>query len=265
MEIDMDEYDRQLFILPPEIWSAITMTDVEATSRDMFEMGLYFPPVKNFDIHATVNRKKMYEWIFKNMDVGIKDNHVFDAVDHLYTYRFRYDFDDSLKNYDWLWGLQDKKNNKIKYYSFDDPDLIQHLDDFYRSKEWYSEDCIERSEAQMKFVQKVLVTTLVATLAAKNIVKDVQKIKKHGANSKKRSKQYSYITTIKIGKISETNRLQEGSGSTVRPHLRRGHIRNQHFGEGNKEIKKIFIQPVFVNADEGWIENQRKAYVVKAA
>lgn len=42
-------------------------------------------------------------------------------------------------------------------------------------------------------------------------------------------------------------------------------IRNQHFGEGNKEIKKIFIQPVFVNADEGWIENQRKAYVVKAA
>ena len=70
-----------------------------------------------------------------------------------------------------------------------------------------------------------------------------------------------------MGEISETHtsNLQDNSHSSPRPHLRRGHIRNQHYGEGNKEIKKIFIQPVFVNADEGWIENQRKAYVVKAA
>jgi hypothetical protein len=37
----------------------------------------------------------------------------------------------------------------------------------------------------------------------------------------------------------------------------------QHFGVGNKETNKIFIQPVFVNADEGWIENQRKEYRIK--
>ena len=49
----------------------------------------------------------------------------------------------------------------------------------------------------------------------------------------------------------------------VRPHLRRGHLRNQRIGEGRKEVKQIFIQPVFVNADDGWIENQRKEYRVR--
>jgi hypothetical protein len=46
------------------------------------------------------------------------------------------------------------------------------------------------------------------------------------------------------------------------PHLRRGHIRQrQHYGPGNHFVKKIWIAPVFVNADPDFV-NQRAAYNV---
>jgi hypothetical protein len=63
---------------------------------------------------------------------------------------------------------------------------------------------------------------------------------------------------LNIGKITETYRSNENSsGGNVRPHLRRGHIRLQRYGEDFKEVKKIFIQPMFVNADKEWIEKQK--------
>jgi hypothetical protein len=107
-------------------------------------------------------------------------------------------------------------------------------------------------------------TLLVVLLATKNADKVTESIKKHGPKSRKRPRNYDYITTIKIGKITETMRSDGDGRGSVRPHLRRGHIRNQRVGEGLKEIKPIFIQPVFVNADEGWINNQRKEYRIAA-
>ena len=92
----------------------------------------------------------------------------------------------------------------------------------------------------------------------------IEAIKKHGPKSRKRPRAYDYITTIKIGKITETMRSDGDGQSSVRPHLRRGHIRNQRVGKGLEEVKPIFISPVFVNADEGWINNQRKEYRIAA-
>ena len=86
----------------------------------------------------------------------------------------------------------------------------------------------------------------------------------HGPKSRKRPRSYEYVTTIKIGKITETMRFDGDGHGSVRPHLRRGHIRNQRVGKGLEEVKPIFIHPVFVNADEGWINNQRKEYRITA-
>jgi hypothetical protein len=259
MEIDMDERDRQLFILPSEIWDAVTRDDVQSTSNDMLELGIYNPPIRFFDVYATASPRKMATWLLKNINYEFR----VDRGDIPITYRFRYDFDEDMANYTWYWGMID--GNKINYFDFDDPRFVETLkieaEAIGFSFDQYSQDMLN----QLRILQSALLTTLITTLAAKNVIKDTQEVKRHGPKSKKRPRTHRYITTIKIGKITETNRQSDGSGSTVRPHLRRGHIRNQHFGEGNKEIKKIFIQPVFVNADEGWIENQRKAYVVKAA
>ena len=106
---------------------------------------------------------------------------------------------------------------------------------------------------------------LIVLLATKNIQKDVETCNK--PNSRNRREQtlskYSSTTTISIGKISKTMRSADGTGGPVRPHLRRGHIRNQPYGTGNSEVKRIFIQPMFINADQGWIDT-KKEYRVTA-
>lgn len=59
--------------------------------------------------------------------------------------------------------------------------------------------------------------------------------------------EYSLAQQIKIKKIDKQYEKGEGKGSPVTPHWRRGHWRTQHHGQGNKEVKQIFIQPVYIN------------------
>jgi hypothetical protein len=109
---------------------------------------------------------------------------------------------------------------------------------------------------------------LVVILSTKNIEKndvvDKDLVRGRFNKSKAYRKDYPITTTITIGKISETHTSSEHGGGTCRPHLRRGHIRTQKYGPNWELSKKIFIEPVFVNADEGWIA-ERRAYNVKAA
>ena len=252
----MTPLDRQLFVLPQEIWDAVTREDVTSTADDMQELGIYCPPVRYFDVYAMVTPRKIAGWLLKNVQYEFR----IDRADVPVSYKFRFDFDDDMKNYTWYWGMID--GNKINYFDFDDPRFIETMRVDARERGLSYEAYSEAQASQLKMLQSAFLTTLITTLAAKNVVKETQEIKRHGPKSKKRPRTHRYVTTIKIGKITESM-PSSGSSHSVRPHLRRGHIRNQHYGEGNKEVKKIFIQPVFVNADDGWIENQRREYRVK--
>lgn len=99
---------------------------------------------------------------------------------------------------------------------------------------------------------------LIAILASRG----VEKVGR--SNSRKKlgigAASHDYITTIKLFPNLERGTDEESRpGKPVRPHLRRGHIRNQHHGHGNQLIKRIWIDPVFVNADEDFIST-RTAY-----
>lgn len=123
---------------------------------------------------------------------------------------------------------------------------------------------ISSYERALLLVGLDLLDILIVLLATKNVEKHVKesKLAKLGIGSKPR---HQYTTSLSIGKVSEATSA-EGQKDiaferSIRPHLRRGHIRRQHYGPGLEFIKKIFIQPVFVNADPAWIA-ERTAYNV---
>jgi len=229
--------DRQLFVLGEDIWNSIDCDDVIATSNALQEINMFKAPFEEFDLNITMSGQQYAKFMKVTDDPESYGADVF--MPRTIRYKIRYDetgiffqYKIKLNNGDFVSRGEIKKNFNDSVKSAD------HFADVYLS-------------------------VLIVLLATKNAEKQTEQVKRHGPKSRKRPREYRYITTIKIGKITETMRSNGESRGPVRAHLRRGHIRNQRFGEGLKEIKQIFIQPVFVNADEGWIENQRKEYRVK--
>ena len=257
----MKDEDRHLFVIGHNVFKSIDKESLQQTLDAMFELDVYHPPFKKIDIRIDSKVKDFFSWINAINTGDFDDN---ENISWTWMYEF-YINDEDKDSFHYAvnrgWGFEDEKESiKTAYRSgfiaqIMKTDNLSTLEDGVRA---FIEN--ERSLARR------VLELLVASLAIKNIEKATVEHKKfEKIKTNKTSQVYKYITTLKIGKITETYRSDGLSNTTVRPHMRRGHIRNQHFGEGNKEVKKIFIQPVFVNADEGWIENQRKAYVIKAA
>lgn len=105
---------------------------------------------------------------------------------------------------------------------------------------------------------------LVVLLATKGVQKD--RVRDGAAcMGIARDRRYQYTTTLTIGAISPRPEAQGESlsGLSRRPHLRRGHIRNQRHGPGLQLFRKIWIDPIFVNEDESVIAT-RTAYNVRS-
>lgn len=67
-------------------------------------------------------------------------------------------------------------------------------------------------------------------------------------------------TVMRIGHVYDQNgnRVGYGSGRTMPVHMRAGHARRQHYGEGNTLEKIVYIPPVLVNFKPGDAVKQPK-------
>ena len=235
--------DRQLFILDDQVWDSMSFDDVENTMNDMKTLGIDKPPCRNFDV---LTKMSVVNRIFEQF-VGRKpsgNNH----TQH-FEMKWRYSFNKDLTespchllacfNNDGIW--HDFLFN------------VTNKNDLDEMTKW-GDGC-----------GLWVLAYLIVALSAKNSAKTVKenKLMKLGIGKKKEGK-YRYTTTVTIGRITETEGTGEGGGWTVRPHLRRGHIREQRYGPNRQYSKKVFIQPIFVNAVEGFVD-QRKAYNVRIA
>ena len=230
-----------LFTIDNTVWDGVDRETVFKTAEALHQMKLFRFPFPTFDVQVHLNEKATQIFFADSShDTPIKT----------FTFRFITTNDDT---------------NEYKY--------RVKLDERFLNSEEIEFQCglrgnsFEKTMAIIRGLDYLSMNTLtlfVVLLATKNADKVTEAVKKHGPKSRKRPRAYDYITTIKIGKITETMRSDGDGQGGVRPHLRRGHIRNQRVGKGLEEVKPIFISPVFVNADEGWINNQRKEYRIAA-
>ena len=238
----------ELFILTSEALGAADAYDIEDTFDEMERMKIAKYPAeriaiavdpqiqlnnffRNLEVVGPEKIKKYKEFIQKNPHTWVLIDVTFNPVDLTAYFRLGYI---NIKTFDY----------------FINPNV---LDPRVATN--------PRMEIFVAFTR-----ALIVLLATRNVEKQrVQNTSRSpSAKNRKASKGFAYTTTIRIGQITKSYGSTDGTGGPKRPHLRRGHVRHQRIGEGRKETKMIFIPPVFVNADKGWIESQRKAYVLKA-
>lgn len=228
-----------LFELDERIFESMDIKDIEKTFFDMDELGLAGPPFSSFVIKANKN-------IIRSL-YGEPPDCMRTKADTLES------------AYIWIKHSEADADGRIKFKS--------SVGVKFRGMElgWYSlSSGIDVDSA--RDVSFDIYMILIVLLGTKNAEKKtrVNTDRSPSPRARKDAKNFSTTTIIRIGKITETMRGSSScAGTKTRPHLRRGHIRNQRYGQGLSETKKIFIAPMFVNADENWIAEQ-KSYKVTA-
>lgn len=246
--------DQQLFRLSPEIWKCVDPDDIDATAADMAEMGLFKSPFKNFAIEVP--------WAFLNAmhrDEITEEDRLYEKTLVLLEYEIKDVIKDSLVKQGFktihMTGLDE--HHRILLPRKDVAEYIKPENDAREIN----------AGLEMVEMAALLFKILVVLLATKNHKADttVNRNLLAGKTNKKNAyrKDYPYTTTIRIGSITESHVKEGDDPRTVRPHLRRGHIRTQRFGPDLAFEKKVFIEPVFVNASQGWIA-KRAAYNVSS-
>lgn len=59
------------------------------------------------------------------------------------------------------------------------------------------------------------------------------------------------VRVLNVRTTTKSESVAAGTGREVAPHVRRGHWRRQRFGVGNKQVRRVRIAPVLVNAHRG--------------
>lgn len=242
------EQHQQVFRLSMDLLDAVDLEELEETRNAMIEMNIFHAPYPEFAIEVSRDFVwNLCEKIWPDFNGGdswrfglfivYNENEANEAIYHGPVY-----------------ALRDNKVHNMH-------DVVSEM----VLKGQITEKDSEKNKLWIRSVSGILFTMLIIFLATKNTEKEqflnkaILKGKTNKTNEHKRN--FPITTTLRIGKITETVGTEGGGGWKVRPHLRRGHIRSQAYGPNREMHKQIFIAPIFVHADEGWIA-ERKAYNV---
>jgi hypothetical protein len=240
-----------LFDIPDKVVESLDVNAVLATSDDMVRMQIDDPPFRDFTVRLSLRSSIVisYEMVKSRLHerndipLGSKKDLADMAADN--------------------WG---DLIMTIRYRNFERTNKGLIFNAFFKaneSKDLKSPSLFSTLDLRIKTaLSRTIYSILIVLLATKNIDRKVVINSARSGSKRARddAKSYSSTTYLNIGKITETCRGSSSgskSGGPTRPHLRRGHIRLQRYGEGLKESKQIFIQPTFVNADKEWIDRQK--------
>lgn len=234
-----DNKRPELFLISSEAYQALSEKEVDATYRDMEELDIARLPYSKTHIGLNIPPHKPMVDVLGQTYGGV------DLANPEYRAMF-----ENEKVID----IQ-VKLRKGKFISIFDVDRVPS---------WLEENEHDAKVAmwqQWQEAEKLCYSfrkALIVLLATKNIIKRRVENKRLKLGIGKKKNNYLYTTTISIPPTSRLPRAAP-TGANVRPHLRRGHIRHQHWGPKSAFVKKIWIQPCIVNADENFVSS-RVAY-----
>lgn len=244
----MKEINRpELFLLSREVVDCSDFNEVEATYKDMEELGIAKLPYSLTDVEITAGLTKEEAERIRNEahEPGKSIAHFTKPQGNEFDCQIRFCF-----------------MNDAYYLTEAKVSLPRLKFDFVPIN---SRSTIEASCCTMNTADRVR-KLLIVLLATKNIVKTRTKDKllALGIGKHKRENfRAIYTTTLSLPpEFVATHQSREkpaAPGVSPRPHLRRGHKRDQRHGPKNQFIKVIWIEPCFVNADETYI-SQRFSY-----
>lgn len=234
---------NELFILAPQTLAAMDAETIDHTVHDMCELGIFNLPYPKVDVMIYVEVPREFTIpagtsteIIDDVISGKRQALVWSKTETCLTVCFigLRALEEGLFTCDYL-RLEGRPPNFRPF-----NDIRQHV------KESHLRTCTSLGRA------------LIVALASRNVEKTVKvnKLAKLGIGPKTA---YPRVTTISVSKNLSTDSEHATEGKPKAPHLRRGHIRRQHYGPHNAYLKQIWIEPVFVNADSDFV-SQRKAY-----
>lgn len=245
----------ELFLIPHETVAALSYEEVGASYHDMEELNLAYLPYPKTDIgisgedwiHLRGNTSKKYMRRLLN-----KASQAFGEDDpDVQSFKKTLEGRDEPINPSLL--------NAEVCIRFENENLIDFLVKYDSKFRSLMQPPIDNAKSLLHGAEHYR-RALIVLLATKNALKKrvVNKLAKLGIGKKKH--EHLYVTTITIPPIEN---LSPSTGSrpgiTLRPHLRRGHIRRQPYGPKRAFIKRLWIEPCFINADPDFISS-RTAY-----
>lgn len=231
------------FFIPGEFLAAIDLPEINATFAAMVECGIAGTPFEQFYITVPFKAVVRITNCLKPDQPHISDNDLFE---------FRYS------------GIEqpEKAPDNTEYTQRANVQVLS-----WRGKsslDWC--DAIPKALADNpaeaeRLIDSIgqyggsLLRVLVVSLATKQITKSraPNKLAKLGIGKSGRKSRHSYTTTISAPNSGTLPTEHESGRGPMRPHLRRGHVRAQHYGPNNSMVKKIFVEATFVNTDKEFV------------